>query len=44
MKDCLITCCFNSGTSLVNGVVIFSVLGYMASEAGLSVEDVAEGR
>ena len=44
MKDCLITCCFNSGTSLVNGVVIFSVLGYMASEAGLSVEDVAEGK
>ena len=42
MKDCAIICCFNSGTSLVGGVVIFSVLGYMAHESGLNVEDVAE--
>ena len=42
MKDCAIICCFNSGTSLIGGVVIFSVLGYMAHESGLDVEDVAE--
>ena len=42
MKDCAIICCFNSGTSLIGGVVIFSVLGYMAHESGLNVEDVAE--
>ena len=43
MKDCITVCAFNSGTSLVGGVVIFSVLGYMAHESGLSVEDVAQG-
>ena len=43
MKDCITICAFNSGTSLVGGVVIFSVLGYMAHESGLSVEDVAQG-
>lgn len=43
MKDCLVICCFNSGTSLIGGVVIFSVLGYMAHESGLGVEDVAQG-
>jgi len=42
MKDCAIICCFNSGTSLIGGVVIFSVLVYMAHESGLNVEDVAE--
>ena len=42
MKDCAIICCFNSGTSLIGGVVIFSVLGYMAHMSGLNVEDVAE--
>ena len=43
MKDCITICAFNSGTSLIGGVVIFSVLGYMAHESGLSVEDVAQG-
>ena len=43
MLDCFINCCFNSGTSLVSGVVIFSVLGYMANEAGVEVKDVAQG-
>ena len=42
MKDCAIICCFNSGTSLIGGVVIFSVLGYMAHESGLEIKDVAE--
>ena len=42
MKDCVIICCFNSGTSLIGGVVIFSVLGYMAHESGLEIKDVAE--
>ena len=43
MKDCFIICCFNSGTSLLNGVVIFSVLGYMSHESGLSISEVATG-
>ena len=44
MKDCFIICCFNSGTSLLNGVVIFSVLGYMSHESGLSISEVATGK
>lgn len=32
----------NSGTSFYAGFAIFSVLGYMAVEQGLKVEDVAE--
>ncbi|XP_017488443.1 PREDICTED: sodium- and chloride-dependent GABA transporter 3-like, partial [Rhagoletis zephyria] len=34
--------CMNSGTSFYAGFAIFSVLGYMAVEQGLKVEDVAE--
>lgn len=32
----------NSGTSFYAGFAIFSVLGYMAVEQGLNVQDVAE--
>lgn len=34
--------CMNSGTSFYSGFAIFSVLGYMAHEQGLTVQQVAE--
>lgn len=41
-KWCLILSGFNSGASVVSGFAIFSVLGFMASEMGVEVGDVAE--
>ncbi|XP_072027465.1 sodium- and chloride-dependent GABA transporter 2-like [Amphiura filiformis] len=41
-KDTLIIVCINSATSLYGGVAIFSVLGFMAHEQGVPVEDVAD--
>ncbi|CAG2105849.1 unnamed protein product, partial [Medioppia subpectinata] len=35
-------CCMNSGTSMYAGFAIFSVLGFMAHEQGLTVGQVAE--
>ncbi|KAF6036250.1 SLC6A6 [Bugula neritina] len=42
MKDTVIFACINSGTSFLAGFVIFAVLGYMAHEQGVRIEDVAE--
>lgn len=41
-RDCLWLCLLNSGTSVVAGFAVFSVLGFMAHEQGVSIADVAE--
>jgi solute carrier family 6 amino acid transporter-like protein 5/7/9/14 len=43
LRDTAIVCIGNCMTSFVAGFAIFSVLGYMASELGVNVEDVATG-
>ncbi|KAM7378277.1 hypothetical protein PAMA_013260 [Pampus argenteus] len=40
-RDCYSLCCLNSGTSMFAGLVVFSVLGFMAHDLGLSVNEVA---
>lgn len=34
--------CANSGTSIIAGFIIFSVLGHMSVEQGIDIKDVAE--
>ncbi|XP_034556688.1 sodium- and chloride-dependent GABA transporter 2-like [Notolabrus celidotus] len=41
-KDCLWLCLLNSGTSIVAGFAVFSVLGFMAQEQGVPISEVAE--
>ncbi|XP_068197070.1 sodium- and chloride-dependent GABA transporter 3-like isoform X1 [Antennarius striatus] len=41
-KDCFFLCLLNSGTSFVAGFVVFSVLGFMAQEQGVTVDTVTE--
>ncbi|XP_076341123.1 sodium- and chloride-dependent taurine transporter-like [Tachypleus tridentatus] len=41
-KQCIIISCCNSATSLYSGFAIFSVLGFMANQQGLSIQEVAE--
>uniref|UniRef100_A0A3Q1GMR7 Transporter n=1 Tax=Acanthochromis polyacanthus TaxID=80966 RepID=A0A3Q1GMR7_9TELE len=40
-RDCLALCCLNSATSIFAGFVVFSVLGSMASNLGVSIHEVA---
>ncbi|KAM9327343.1 sodium- and chloride-dependent betaine transporter-like isoform 1-T2 [Pholidichthys leucotaenia] len=42
-RDCLALCCLNSATSIFAGFVVFSVLGFMASSHGVSVDEVTAG-
>ncbi|CAD5113469.1 DgyrCDS2633 [Dimorphilus gyrociliatus] len=41
-KDCIIVSLANSSTSLYAGFAIFSVLGFMAKQQGIPVDEVAE--
>ncbi|XP_061538185.1 sodium- and chloride-dependent GABA transporter 2-like [Phycodurus eques] len=41
-KDCFWLCLLNSCTSVVAGFAVFSVLGFMAHEHGVTIADVAE--
>ena len=41
-RDAVIVIAVNCLTSLYAGFVVFSVLGYMADQQGLSVADVAQ--
>ncbi|KAL0268073.1 UNVERIFIED_CONTAM: hypothetical protein PYX00_010147 [Menopon gallinae] len=42
VKDCIFVSVINSCTSLYSGFAIFSVLGFMAKEHGVPIQDVAE--
>ena len=41
-RDTLIIVCMNSATSIYGGVAIFSVLGFMATQQGVPVSEVAD--
>ncbi|XP_035668938.1 sodium- and chloride-dependent GABA transporter 2-like isoform X2 [Branchiostoma floridae] len=41
-RDAIVFAFVNTGTSLLSGIVIFSVLGHMAMQQGVSVGEVAE--
>lgn len=40
-RDCIALCILNSSTSIFAGFVVFSILGFMAHQLGLPMEDIA---
>ncbi|KAK5848873.1 hypothetical protein PBY51_008560 [Eleginops maclovinus] len=40
-RDCMALCLLNSATSIFAGFAVFSVLGFMANEMGVSIPEVA---
>ncbi|KAI0236942.1 Sodium-dependent dopamine transporter [Lamellibrachia satsuma] len=40
-RDCILTACINSATSIFSGFVIFSYLGFMAKRANVQIDKVA---
>ncbi|KAK3083343.1 hypothetical protein FSP39_020166 [Pinctada imbricata] len=41
-RDCTIIACINSGTSVLGGFVVFSVLGFMAKLQNVDIDQVAD--
>ncbi|XP_053506065.1 sodium- and chloride-dependent GABA transporter 2 isoform X2 [Ictalurus furcatus] len=41
-KDCIALCALNSGTSIFAGFAVFSIMGYMAHELSLPMEDIVK--
>jgi len=41
-RDAIAVCCVNTFTSFFSATVIFSILGYMAKEKGVRIEDVVK--
>ncbi|XP_021364484.1 sodium- and chloride-dependent taurine transporter-like isoform X2 [Mizuhopecten yessoensis] len=39
-RDCFFIMCINSGTSLLGGFTVFSILGFMATEQGVDISEV----
>uniref|UniRef100_A0A3Q0R8J1 Transporter n=1 Tax=Amphilophus citrinellus TaxID=61819 RepID=A0A3Q0R8J1_AMPCI len=40
-RDCLALCCLNSATSIFAGFAVFSVLGFMAHDLGISLTEIS---
>ncbi|KAF3705140.1 Sodium- and chloride-dependent GABA transporter 2 [Channa argus] len=40
-RDCVALCCLNSATSIFAGFAVFSVLGFMAQDLNISMDEVA---
>ncbi|XP_060075487.1 sodium- and chloride-dependent taurine transporter-like, partial [Ylistrum balloti] len=40
-RDSIIIMCINSGTSILGGFAVFSVLGFMAREQGVDISDIS---